>query len=165
MLHRARPLLLREIDRVVRLFDRVAACFPDHREPRLRVRQPAPGPLLRLRIDPLRSPRTRTCGHPPGPRHRRHAPAQAPQIRVGGHSICLRARGSDFSGCGPGYRIAPGPLRPLPAVFQVALSRAAEAQERHPARAVRVPSHDFGTQGRPHGECPGHRRSAGIQFR
>ena len=33
----AGALLLREIDRVVGLFDRVAACFTDHRDPRLRV--------------------------------------------------------------------------------------------------------------------------------
>ena len=31
----AGALLLREIDRFVRLFDRVAACFTDHRDPRL----------------------------------------------------------------------------------------------------------------------------------
>ena len=33
----AGALLLREIDRFVGLFDRVAACFKDHRDPRLRV--------------------------------------------------------------------------------------------------------------------------------
>ena len=33
----AGALLLREIDRLVGLFDRVAACFTDHRDPRLRV--------------------------------------------------------------------------------------------------------------------------------
>ena len=33
----ARALLQREIDRLVGLFDRAAACFTDHRDPRLRV--------------------------------------------------------------------------------------------------------------------------------
>ena len=33
----AGALLLRESDRLVGLFDRVATCFTDHRDPRLRV--------------------------------------------------------------------------------------------------------------------------------
>ena len=44
----AGALLLREIDRFVGLFDRVAACFKDHRDPKLRVH--APRTMLAQRI-------------------------------------------------------------------------------------------------------------------
>ena len=36
-------------------------------------RQPAPDPLLRLRLDPLRCAQACAARHPPGPRHRRNA--------------------------------------------------------------------------------------------
>ena len=58
---------------------------PDLRLP-LR-RQPAPAPLLRLRLDPLPRAAARTRGHAAGPRHRRYAPPQAPQDRRPRHRL------------------------------------------------------------------------------
>ena len=58
---------------------------PDLRLP-LR-RQPAPAPLLRLRLDPLRCAQACAARHPPGPRHRRYAPPQAPQDRRPRHGL------------------------------------------------------------------------------
>ena len=40
-------------------------------------RQPAPAPLLRVRLDPLRGAAPRAERHPAGPRHRRYPAAQA----------------------------------------------------------------------------------------
>ena len=56
-------------------------------------RQPAPPPLLRLRVDPLRCPQARARRHPPGPRHRRNAPAQAPQDRRPRHRLGATSQG------------------------------------------------------------------------
>ena len=50
-------------------------------------RQPAPDPLLRLRLDPLRCAQACAARHPPGPRHRRNAAAQAPQDRRPRHGL------------------------------------------------------------------------------
>ena len=58
---------------------------PDLRLPL--CRQPAPDPLLRLRLDPLRCPQACAARHPPGPRHRRYAAAQAPQDRRPRHGL------------------------------------------------------------------------------
>ena len=50
-------------------------------------RQPAPAPLLRLRVDPLLRHQASASRHPTGSRHSRNAPAQAPQDRRPRHGL------------------------------------------------------------------------------
>ena len=56
-------------------------------------RQPAPAPVFRLRVDPLRCPQTHARGQPPGPRHCRNTPAQAPQDRRPRHRLGAQGQG------------------------------------------------------------------------
>ena len=56
-------------------------------------RQPAPAPLLRLRIDPLVRHQASAPRHPTGSRHSRNAPAQAPQDRRPRHGLGATGQG------------------------------------------------------------------------
>ena len=75
-------------------------------------RQPAPAPLLRLRLGPLRCAQAHARGHPPGPRHRRNAPAQAPQDRRPRHRLGAQGQGRHGLRASLGRRLRPPP-RPI----------------------------------------------------
>ena len=79
-------------------------------------RQPAPGPLLRLRVEPLRCSQARACRHPPGPRHRRNAPAQAPRARRPRHGLGAQGQGRHGLRASPRRCLRTGP-RPIARVI------------------------------------------------
>ena len=80
---------------------------PDLRHPL--PRQPAPSPLLRLRIHPHGRAAPRALRHRPGPRHRRHAAPEAPQNRSARDG--LGAQGQSRHGLRASLRLR---LRPRP---------------------------------------------------
>ena len=89
-------------------------------------------------VDPLRCPQALARGHPPGPRHRRNAPAQAPQDRrsrdglgaedQGGHGLRASVRRCLRTGPRPITRVT---FHPLPTSSQ-ARSLGTGAPHGHP---------------------------------
>ena len=79
--------------------------------PRL-PRQPAPSPLLRLRLHPHGRAAPRALRHRPGPRHRRHAAPEAPQNRSARDGLGAQGQGRHGLRASLRLRLRPRP-RPI----------------------------------------------------